>query len=49
MAKFNFNLRDSASLNETAIHLVIRWNNNRLVYPTKETINPKFWESDYPS
>jgi integrase len=46
MAKFNFNLRDSSSNTETAIHLVIRWNNNRLVYPTNERILPKFWETD---
>lgn len=46
MAKFNFNLRDSSSDEETPIHLVIRWNNNRLVFPTRERIQPKFWESD---
>ncbi len=46
MAKFNFNLREAGTSTETAIHLVIRWNNNRLVYPTKESIYPKFWESD---
>ena len=45
MAKFNFNLREPDSIGETAIHLVIRWNNNRLVYPTKESINPKHWET----
>jgi len=46
MAKFNFNLRDSGSDKETAIHLVIRWNNNKLVFPTKETVLPKYWETD---
>ncbi|MBI4946451.1 MAG: site-specific integrase [Bacteroidetes bacterium] len=46
MAKFNFNLREPESEGETAVHLVVRWNNNRLVFPTKERINPKFWETD---
>jgi integrase len=46
MAKFNLNLREPDSESETAIHLVIRWNNNRMVYPTKESIEPGFWEND---
>ncbi len=45
MAKFNFNLREPESEGETAIHLIVRWNNNRLVFPTKERIDPKFWET----
>lgn len=46
MAKFNFNLRDADAKGHTGIYLIVRWNNNRLVYPTAEQINPKFWESD---
>jgi integrase len=46
MAKFNFNLREPKANTKTPINLVVRWNNNRLVYPTGETIEPKFWEDD---
>jgi len=46
MAKFNFNLRDPKSKTDSAIHLVIRWNNNRIVIPLRERIRPKFWETD---
>src|ERR1035441_9848597 len=46
MSKFNFNLRDASSTIATPINLVVRWNNNRLVYPTGETIHPKFWGTD---
>lgn len=50
MAKFNFNLRE-AQLNienptETPIYLVVRWDNKKLVFPTEETINPKYWQFD---
>jgi integrase len=45
MAKFNFNLRDASAKEETAIHLVIRFNGERIVFHTGEVINPKFWES----
>ena len=45
MAKFNYNLRDINSKQLTKIHLVIRWKNQRLVFPTNESINPKFWNS----
>src|ERR1700757_314931 len=45
MAKFNFNLKDLKK-ETTSIRLIIRWNNNRLVYPTKESISPDFWETD---
>lgn len=45
MAKFNFNLRDPKSDKATPINLVIRWSNNRLVYPTLLTIQPKFWNA----
>lgn len=46
MAKYNFNLRKSSSERETAINLIVRWNNNRLMYSTRESIKPKFWETD---
>lgn len=44
MANYNFNLRDANSKSETPIHLVVRWNGNRLVYPTGEKIKPKYWD-----
>ena len=43
MAKYNFNLRDPNSVSETAIHLVIRYNTKRLVFPIGETIKPVHW------
>lgn len=46
MAKFNFNLRKPNSITATPINLVIRWNKIKLVYPTFETIIPKYWNSD---
>jgi len=46
MAKFNFNLREPKGTSETPINLVVRWNNNRLVYPSGETIHPDYWEKD---
>lgn len=46
MAKFRFNLREASSESETAIHLIVRWNRNKLVFPTGLEIKPKFWETD---
>lgn len=50
MAKYNFNLREAQSKidnpENTPIYLVIRWNNKKLVFPTGETINPKYWQTD---
>ncbi|MCE3279699.1 MAG: tyrosine type site-specific recombinase [Bacteroidetes bacterium] len=46
MAKFRFNLRDASSPGETAIHLIVRWSNNKLVFPTGLSIPPKHWETD---
>ncbi|MES2138900.1 MAG: site-specific integrase [Bacteroidota bacterium] len=46
MAKYNFNLREATASTETPINFVIRWDNNRLVYPTNETVNPKYWQTD---
>ncbi len=45
MAKFNFNLRNASANSETPINLVIRYNNQKLVYPTKLTIHPKNWNT----
>lgn len=46
MAKFRFNLREPGSEKPTPINFIIRYNKNRLVYPTGETIHPKFWQSN---
>ena len=46
MANFNFNLRDASSETPTAIHLIVRWNGNKLVYPTNERINPIYWDKE---
>lgn len=43
MAKFNFNLRNANSDKPTPVYLVVRWENQRLVVSTEETINPMFW------
>ena len=42
----NFNLRNHKLDKETSIHLVIRWDGLRLVYPTDLKIKPKFWQND---
>lgn len=44
--KTNFNLRKKNCKEETLILLVIRWDNRKLMYSTKESINPKYWEQD---
>lgn len=44
--KTNFNLREKNSTGETLILLIIRWDNCKLKYSTKESINPKFWETE---
>ena len=46
MAKFNFNLRHPGADAATPINLVIRWGNRRLVFPTREAIEPRHWCSD---
>ncbi len=46
MARFNFNLRSPNAKEETPIHLIIRWQNKRLVYYTGETIHPDYWNKD---
>jgi site-specific recombinase XerD len=44
--KVNFNLRDASASTPTPINLVIRYNNQKLVYPTSEHIVPKNWQSE---
>ena len=44
MARFNFNLRNPNAEGETPIHLVIRWDNQRIVVNTGQTANPKQWD-----
>jgi integrase len=52
MAKFNFNLRNPQTKTKeskqvkTPVNFLIRWNNNKLVFPTGLTILPKDWETD---
>lgn len=43
MPKFNFNLRDAESDGPTPVRFIVRWNAQRLVYPTLETIDPRHW------
>lgn len=44
--KTNFNLKEKNSNEETLIYLIIRWDKRKLKYSTKESIYPKFWETD---
>jgi integrase len=46
MAKFNFNLRDSGATSETPIHLVVRWDNQRLVIKTGLSTIPAMWDKE---
>ena len=46
MARFNFNLRTPSSDRPTAIHLIIRYTNHRIVFSTGEHILSKFWETN---
>jgi integrase len=43
-AKFNYYLKDKNTKGETMILLVISWNNDRLKFPIRETINPVYWD-----
>lgn len=43
MPKVNYNLRRTTGTSPTPINAVIRWNSERLVYPSGETILPKLW------
>jgi integrase len=46
MVKINLNLRDSAAVGTTPVNVVIRWNRQRLVYPSGLSIIPKKWNYD---
>lgn len=47
MANFHFYLRDGDSPDlPTAVHLHVRWNRNRLVYPTGCKVLPRHWLAD---
>jgi integrase len=46
MIKVNFNLREPKSQNDTPIHMILRWDNKRIVESTGLSINPKFWDSE---
>ncbi len=45
MLNINFNLRDLKSPAITPVNVVIRWAGQRMVYPSQERIEPKFWSS----
>lgn len=45
MAKFTYYLRDINAQKETPIHLIVNWNNQRLKFPTKQYVHPKYWDS----
>ncbi len=44
MININFNLRDKNADKETPLNIVIRWNNQKLVYPSGDSIHPKYWD-----
>ena len=46
MIKVNFNLREPAAKKESGLRIVLRYNNNRVYYNIKESINPRFWNSE---
>lgn len=46
MANYSFNLKHANSTKETPINLIIRWNNQKLVYSTLEKVKPQYFESD---
>jgi integrase len=45
MARINLNLRDARSRDASPINVVIRWNGQRLVYPSGERIDPRHWSA----
>ena len=44
MAYFNFNLRKKKSTSTTPINLIVRWDGKKLMYSTKEMIEPSLFE-----
>lgn len=47
MAEINFNLRDPKSEKETPINVVVRYNNQKLVYSSGKRVLPKVWDTKY--
>lgn len=43
MVRINFNLRHQKKGVESPVNVVIRWNGNRIVYPSGERIDPRHW------
>lgn len=43
MATTSFVLRDPDADEETKVHLLVRFNNKRLVFPTEKKIHPLYW------
>lgn len=46
MLHCNYNLRSKKTNGPTPIQLILRWDNKKLVYSTRETIDPKHFEMD---
>lgn len=46
MVNINFNLRDAKSATQTPVNCVIRYNNQKLVFPTGINVPPKFWDNE---
>ncbi|TSJ42635.1 site-specific integrase [Mucilaginibacter corticis] len=45
--KINFNLRDQLNKDkDTAIHCVVRFNNQKIVISSVEAVKPKYWDGD---
>lgn len=42
----NFNLRNPSCQHPTPINLVIRYNAQKVIYPTAESIHPKHWQNE---
>jgi len=45
MSLINLNLRDTRRQKETPINIVVRWNGQRLVYPSAFRIEPRYWST----
>ncbi len=45
MLNINFNLRDAKAQKETPLNIVLRYRNQKLVYPSGLSINPKYWNA----
>jgi len=45
MVRINFNLRHQRSGEDSPINIVLRWNGERLVHPSGERIDPRYWST----